>query len=110
MLDSFDVMLYSMVLGPLMNDLAISKTAAGAIGSGTLLAAAAGGLGFGVIADRHGRVFALRWSVFLYAVFTAACGLAQNVEELLAFRILLGFGMGGEWACGAALVSETVVG
>jgi MFS family permease len=107
MLDSFDVMLYSMVLGPLMKDLAIDKTAAGAIGSVTLLAAAAGGFGFGVIADRYGRVFALRWSIILYAVFTAACGLARNVEELIVFRILLGLGMGGEWACGAALVSET---
>ncbi|HEY7208667.1 MAG TPA: MFS transporter [Bryobacteraceae bacterium] len=107
MLDSFDVMLYSMVLGPLMNDLAISKTAAGAIGSLTLVAAAAGGLAFGVVADRHGRVLALRWSVIIYAIFTAACGLAQNLTELLAFRVLLGLGMGGEWACGAALVSET---
>jgi MFS family permease len=40
-------------------------------------------------------------------VFTAACGLAQNIVQLGVFRVLLGLGMGGEWACGAALVAET---
>lgn len=107
MLDSFDVMLYSLVLAPLMKELAISKGIAGALGSATLIAAACGGLVFGVVADRFGRVIALRWSVVLYAVFTAACGLAPNAGTLLLFRILLGFGMGGEWASGASLVSET---
>lgn len=107
MLDAFDVMLYSLVLAPLMRDLPLTKTAAGGIGSATLVAAAAGGLLFGVIADRCGRVTALRWSILIYAVFTAACGFAQNAVELLIFRILLGFGMGGEWASGASLVSET---
>jgi MFS family permease len=43
----------------------------------------------------------------LYAVFTAACGLANTFAELAVFRILLGFGMGGEWASGASLVAET---
>ena len=107
MLDSFDVMLYSMVLPALMKDLALTKATAGVLGSATLVAAAVGGLVFGIVADRHGRVIALRWSVILYAVFTGACGLAQNVFQLLTFRVLLGFGMGGEWASGAALVSET---
>jgi MFS family permease len=46
-------------------------------------------------------------SILVYSTFTAACGLAQNVTQLAAFRILLGLGMGGEWACGAALVAET---
>jgi MFS family permease len=43
----------------------------------------------------------------LYSIFTAACGLAQNITQLALFRALLGLGMGGEWATGAALVSET---
>jgi MFS family permease len=107
MLDSFDVMLYSLVLASLIVDLGISPQAAGVLGSLTLAAAAVGGLAFGVIADRCGRSKALIWSVVLYAVFTAACGFAHSVIELAAFRILLGFGMGGEWASGAALVSET---
>ena len=107
MLDSFDVMLYALVLASLILDLGISKQTAGILGSITLLAAAAGGLAFGVIADRYGRIRALIGSVLIYAIFTAACGLAQNIVQLAIFRILLGLGMGGEWASGAALVSET---
>ena len=107
MLDSFDVMLYALVLASLILDFGLSKQTAGVLGSITLLAAAAGGLIFGVIADRYGRVRALIGSVLIYAIFTAACGFAQNVVQLAVFRILLGLGMGGEWASGAALVSET---
>jgi MFS family permease len=107
MLDSFDVMLYSLVLASLMADLHLSKGAAGILGSITLLAAAAGGLFFGIIADRFGRTRALMASVLIYAIFTAACGLAQNFVQLAVFRIVLGLGMGGEWASGASLVSET---
>ena len=107
MLDSFDVMLYSLVLAALIRDLEMSTATAGLLGSLTLLASAAGGLLFGVIADRYGRTRALVWSVLIYSVFTALCGVAQSVAQLAAFRIGLGLGMGGEWATGAALVSET---
>ncbi len=109
MLDSFDVMLYSLVLASLIQDpvLQLSTTVAGQLGALTLLAAAVGGVAFGVIADRIGRKRALMAAVLIYSVFTAACGLAQNVAQLAVFRILLGFGMGGEWATGVALVSET---
>jgi MFS family permease len=107
MLDSFDVMLYALVLSAIIPDLGLSKEMAGVLGSITLLAAAAGGIVFGVIADRYGRTRALMASVLIYSVFTAACGLAQTVTQLAVFRILLGIGMGGEWASGAALVSET---
>ncbi len=107
MLDSFDVMLYSLVLAFMMTELHLTKSSAGVLGSITLVAAAAGGLCFGVIADRFGRTRALMLSVLLYAIFTAACGLAHSFAELAVFRILLGFGMGGEWASGASLVAET---
>ena len=107
MLDAFDVMLYAMVLARMMADLGMSKTTGGLMSSLTLLAAAAGGIGFGILADRHGRTWALRASVLIYSVFTAACGLAGTVPMLAVFRIFLGLGMGGEWASGAALVSET---
>lgn len=107
MLDSFDVMLYSLVLASLMADLNLAKAEAGVLGSITLVAAAVGGLAFGHIADRFGRTRAMMASMLIYATFTAACGLAQNFTQLAVFRIFLGFGMGGEWASGAALVSET---
>ena len=80
------------------------------LGSVTLLASAAGGLIFGVVADRYGRTRALMASVLIYSVFTAACGFAQTVAQLAVFRVLLGIGMGGEWASGAALVSRNLAG
>jgi len=106
MLDSFDVMLYALVLAHLMRDLAMSKPVAGLLGSLTLLASAFGGMIFGVVADRLGRTVALRASILIYSVFTGLCGISQNVYQLGAFRVFLGLGMGGEWASGAALVSE----
>jgi MFS family permease len=107
MLDSFDVMLYALVLAALIADLGMSTTTAGLLGSLTLVASAAGGLLFGVLADRYGRTRALIWSVLIYSIFTALCGFAQSVAQLAVFRVCLGIGMGGEWATGAALVSET---
>lgn len=107
MLDAFDVMLYALLLASIIADLGLTRQEAGAIGSATLLAAAAGGLMFGVIADRFGRTRALIASVLIYSIFTALCGLATSALQLAVFRILLGIGMGGEWASGAALVSET---
>jgi MFS family permease len=107
MLDSFDVMLYALVLAALMKDLGMTKFTAGVLGSVTLVASAIGGICFGVVADRYGRTRALIASILIYSVFTAACGFAQTVAHLAVFRVFLGLGMGGEWASGAALVSET---
>jgi MFS family permease len=107
MLDSFDVMLYALVLASMMADLGLSKTTAGWLGSIALLAAAFGGVAFGVIADRFGRTRALMASVLIYSFATFACGLANSVTQLAICRVILGIGMGGEWASGAALVSET---
>ena len=95
MLDAFDVMLYSLVLAALMLDLGLTKGQGGALNSLTLLASAAGGLLFGLIADRYGRKAALMASVLLYSIFTGLCGLSSNLWQLALFHILLGIGMGG---------------
>src|SRR5919204_116230 len=109
MLDAFDVMLYSMVVAALIQDpeLHLSFRAAGILNSVTLIAGALGGIVFGIVADRFGRKRALMTSVLLYSLFTGACGFARTAVELATFRIGLGLGMGGEWASGAALVSES---
>jgi MFS family permease len=46
-------------------------------------------------------------SVLLYSIFTGLCGVAQNLWQFAVCRVRLGIGLGGEWASGAALVSET---
>ncbi|HYB97094.1 MAG TPA: MFS transporter [Vicinamibacterales bacterium] len=107
MLDAFDVMLYALVLTAVVEDLGLTRGQGGLMASLTLAASAAGGLMFGVIADKFGRTRALSWSILLYSVFTFACGFAQTVTQFAIFRVMLGLGMGGEWASGAALVSET---
>jgi MFS family permease len=107
LLDAFDVMLYALVLTTLMRDLAMDRATGGLLASLTLAASAGGGILFGVLADRWGRTRALSLSILIYSIFTALCGTAQNVTQLAVFRLFLGIGMGGEWASGAALVSET---
>jgi MFS family permease len=107
MLDAFDVMLYALILTAVIDDFGLSKAQGGLMASLTLGASAVGGLIFGVVADRLGRTRALSMSILLYSIFTFACGLAHTVWLFATFRVLLGLGMGGEWASGAALVSET---
>ena len=107
MLDAFDVMLFSLVLPALSADLSLTNAEGGLLGSVMLIAAAAGGVGFGHIADRYGRVRALMLSVALYSVFTFLCGFANGLVMFALFRVFLGFGMGGVWSSGASLVSET---
>jgi MFS family permease len=107
MLDSMDVMLYALVLGSVQQAMHLSAAMSGAMMSATLVSAAFGGIGFGWFADRFGRARALTWSVLVYSVATALCGLTNTAVELMLCRVLLGLGMGGEWASGAALVAET---
>jgi MFS family permease len=107
MLDAFDVMLFALVLPYVRADLGLTSAQAGYLGSVMLVAAAAGGVGFGRFADRFGRTRALMLSVVLYSVFTFLCGFANTLAQFTFFRIFLGLGMGGVWSSGAALVSES---
>jgi MFS family permease len=107
MLDSFDVALYALVLSSLMRDIGIGTAAGGLLASLTLAASAVGGVIFGFVADRIGRVRSLSTSILIYSLATAGCGFAHTVIALAILRVILGLGMGGEWTAGAALVAET---
>lgn len=107
MLDSMDVMLYALVLGQVQREMHLSAAMSGAMMSVTLVSAAIGGIWFGWFADRFGRVRALTFSVLMYSAATAMCGLTRTATQFMLCRVLLGLGMGGEWASGAALVAET---
>ncbi len=107
LLDAFDVMLYSIVLATLIRHFGITKTTAGLLNSLTLVASALGSYLFGWLADRYGRRRMLSASILSYSLFTFLCGFSTSVTMLAVFRFLLGFGMGGEWNCGATLVAET---
>lgn len=67
-----------------------------------------GGFLFGYLGDRIGRAKALSFSILVYAFFTGLSGIAHSWQELAIFRFLSGIGIGGEWALGVSLLSETV--
>jgi MFS transporter, SHS family, sialic acid transporter len=71
-----------------------------------LVGAATGGVIFGWLGDRIGRVRAMSLSVLTYALFTGLCGFAATPLQLGIFRFIASLGMGGEWALGVALVME----
>jgi len=107
MLDAMDVLLYAFVLDHVRAEFGIDDRMSGLLLALPLLASAVGGVLFGWLADRFGRTRALMASILVYSVATAACGLVSSVGQLAAARLLVGLGMGGEWATGAALVAET---
>jgi len=107
MLDAMDVMLYSYVVATLIREFGIDKSTAGLLNSLMLVASAIGGLLFGVIADRIGRVRALMASILIYSLASAASGFSQTIPQLAVCRFILGLGMGGEWTTAAALIAET---
>ena len=76
------------------------------ITAGFLVGAACGGLLFGWLGDRVGRVNAMVWSVLTYAIFSGLCGFAESPLHIAVLRFLSALGMGGEWSLGVALVME----
>ncbi|MGA9527280.1 MAG: MFS transporter [Terriglobales bacterium] len=107
MLDSFDAMLYALVLTHVMRDLGMTKSTAGLLSTLMLLASGIGGILFGFLADWMGRKRALLLSILTYSVCSFASGLSTSILMLAIFRFILGLGMGGEWNTGATLVAET---
>jgi MFS family permease len=107
-LDGFDVLLYSNVQIHVMTALGIhSKAIAGLPNAFMLLASGIGGVLFGFIADRIGRTKALMLSILTYSLCSLGSGFSTSIFTLIAFRFVLGLGMGGEWNTGATLVAET---
>ena len=107
MLDAMDFMLYTMAVGQLRSYFQFGDDVAGMLGTVTLVMSGVGGTIFGYIADRFGRTRALMGTILLFSVCSLGAATSQSVMQLLFWRALLGIGMGGEWASGAVLVSET---
>jgi MFS family permease len=114
-LDGMDSFIYALVLSPALTELLPksgmdgSPANVGFVGSILFALFLVGwGLAFvwGPIADRFGRTRVLAASVLMYAVFTGAAALSQNVWELGLFRLLAGIGIGGEWALAGTYVAE----
>ena len=107
MLDAMDFLLFSFAVVPIAIEFHLSKASMGALTSVALIAGGIGGIVFGRLADRIGRVRALMFSILLYSLATAGLATASAPWQLAVWRTLVGLGMGGEWSCGTVLVAET---
>ena len=107
MLDAMDFMLYAMALGQLRSYFHFDDATAGLLGTATLIMSGVGGLIFGYVADRFGRARSLMITILIFSLASLGASTSQSVLQLLFWRAVLGIGMGGEWASGAVLVSET---
>lgn len=67
-----------------------------------------GGIGFGVLGDRIGRVKTLTSTIGLYALFTGLSALSVSEWDFMAYRLLTGIGVGGAFASAVVLLAETV--
>ena len=105
--DFYDLMLLMCLAGPIMDDLGFSKKEFSLIAGTTLAATALGGILFGVMADRFGRKKVLTWTMLTYSVGAFFCGMSHALWAFVAFRVVTGLGVGGEWATGQTLVGET---
>lgn len=71
-----------------------------------LVGAATGGVLFGWLGDRFGRVRSMMLSVLTYALVSGLCGFATSAWQVGALRFVASLGMGGEWSLGVALINE----
>ena len=115
MFDGLDMHIYTLVAAPfLVTLLHVTSTAdplvkqySSWIQAAFLVGWALGGGFFGRIGDKLGRSRALSLTILTYATFTGLSFFAQTWWHLLIFRFLAALGIGGEWAVGSSLLSET---
>lgn len=105
--DFYDLMMFSFLLIPIKATFGLPESSLSLLLGATLAATALGGIVFGFLADRFGRKVVLSWTILVYSIGAFACGFAPGVWWLLAFRVVTGLGVGGEWATGQTLVGET---
>src|SRR5262245_31660844 len=108
--DGLEMGLFPLVANPALLELGVPSDRVvfwnGIITSLFLVGAATGGVLFGWLGDRLGRVRAMMLSVLTYALVSGLCGFATAPWQIGALRFLAALGMGGEWSLGVALINE----
>ncbi|WEV37395.1 MFS transporter [Lactobacillus sp. ESL0677] len=106
MLENMDVLFLSFAMSSMIADLHLSGGAAGLISSITNLGMLFGGVAFGILGDKIGRVKTFSHTVIIFAVATACMAFANNIYLIYVLRFLAGIGAGGEYGVGIALIAE----
>lgn len=102
----FDLLILGFMLHAISADLNLTPTQSGSLVTWTLIGAVTGGIIFGALSDRYGRVRVLTWTIVLFATFTGLCAFATGYWDLLIYRTIAGIGLGGEFGIGMALAAE----
>ena len=105
-MDGFDLLILGFMLSAISADLNLTPAQSGSLVTWTLIGAVVGGILFGALSDRYGRVRVLTWTIVLFAVFTGLCAIAQGYWDLLIYRTIAGIGLGDVFSIGMALAIE----
>jgi predicted MFS family arabinose efflux permease len=115
--DCMDQRIFILAREPAIRELMGAETAAETIkdlwGWATcamLIGWATGGIIFGMMSDKWGRVKTMVVTLIVYSGFTGLSGIAQSVEAFIAYRFLVGLGVGGMFGAATTLVAESVPG
>lgn len=106
--DSMDLGLMTFVLGSIKAEFGLSASQAGLLASSSFFGMFLGAAIAGMLADKFGRKPVFQISMIFWGVGSFMCGFAHDVNALMAYRVLLGFGMGMEFPIGLSMVSEIV--
>lgn len=69
---------------------------------------ATGGILFGILGDRYGRVKTMLMTLFVYTIFTGLSGFSQSWVDFITYRFLFGLGVGGMFGSATTLIAESV--
>ncbi|AEB92882.1 MFS transporter [Lactobacillus johnsonii] len=105
-LENMDVLFLSFAMSSMIADLHLSGGEAGFISTITNLGMLVGGIAFGILGDKIGRVKTFSHTVIIFAIATALMAFANNIYLIYALRFLAGIGAGGEYGVGIALIAE----
>ncbi|MGE7988301.1 MFS transporter [Lysinibacillus fusiformis] len=105
-LEGMDIMFISFAMTMIIAEFNIDLATGGLISSITNIGMLLGGIIFGVLADKYGRVKVFTYTIILFAIGTALTGVATSIEQVYVYRFIAGLGAGGEYGIGMALVAE----
>jgi putative MFS transporter len=104
--DAFDALAIASVLPAIVPMWKLTPPQIGFLISAGFLGQLLGALFFGWLAEKYGRMTGMIWSIGTFAVMSFVCAFAWSYESLLVFRLLQGFGLGGEVPIAAVYISE----